>query len=171
MANTTHSSANPYITAIPGGLQDGLQIQVSGEPEAHHNGFVISLQAGPSIDPRNDCALWFNPRFNEHQVVRNSLQAGFWGVEETRGRFPFSRGQPCVVTIHVMPHHYSVSVNRRHFCDFRHRIEKHRVTHVTVEQGIRVKAVCIKRHGGDLGDGANGYMMYPGDKLSNPFLY
>ncbi|XP_045179475.2 galectin-4-like isoform X2 [Mercenaria mercenaria] len=148
MANTIHNPGIPYVGPIPGGIYDGLQIHVSGTPEQHHNGFLISLQAGGSIDPRSECAFVFNPRFTDNQVVRNSLQGGSWGAEERHGGFPFHKGHHCDVTIHVKPHHYSVSVNGRHFCDYNHRIQKHRVTHITVEQGIRCNSIRFESHGG-----------------------
>ncbi|XP_060597375.1 galectin-8-like isoform X3 [Ruditapes philippinarum] len=146
---TVHNPGIPYVGPIPGGLHDGLQIHVSGTPEQHHNGFLISLQAGGSIDPRSDCAFVFNPRFTDNQVVRNSCQNNSWGAEERHGGFPFRKGHHCDVVIHVKPHHYSVSVNGAHFCDFNHRLQKHRVTHITVEQGIRVNNIRFEgRHGG-----------------------
>ena len=70
--------------------------------------FTISLQAGPSRDPRNDVALWFNPRFNENFVVRNTLQTGSWGSEERGGGFPFQKGAPTEVVILAKKHHYKV---------------------------------------------------------------
>ncbi|XP_060552848.1 galectin-8-like isoform X2 [Ruditapes philippinarum] len=152
---TVHNPGIPYVGPIAGGLHDGLQIHVSGTPEQHHNGFLISLQAGGSIDPRSDCAFVFNPRFTDNQVVRNSCQNNSWGAEERHGGFPFRKGHHCDVVIHVKPHHYSVSVNGAHFCDFNHRLQKHRVTHITVEQGIRVNNIRFEgRHGHGGGIGA-----------------
>ncbi|KAL4237382.1 lymphatic endothelial cell migration [Mactra antiquata] len=141
MANVVHNPGIPYVAPIPGGIHDGMQIHVAGTPEHHHNGFLVSLQCGGSIDPRSECAFVFNPRFTENQVIRNSLQGGAWGAEERHGGFPFNRGHRCDVTIHVKSHCYSVSVNGRHFCDYNHRMQMHRVTHISVEQGIRVNTI------------------------------
>ncbi|XP_060597378.1 galectin-4-like isoform X6 [Ruditapes philippinarum] len=167
---TVHNPGIPYVGPIPGGLHDGLQIHVSGTPEQHHNGFLISLQAGGSIDPRSDCAFVFNPRFTDNQVVRNSCQNNSWGAEERHGGFPFRKGHHCDVVIHVKPHHYSVSVNGAHFCDFNHRLQKHRVTHITVEQGIRVNNIRFE-HGGGSGYPPSGGASYPypgGGPIFNP---
>nr|ACA09732.1 tandem repeat galectin [Ruditapes philippinarum] len=167
---TVHNPGIPYVGPIAGGLHDGLQIHVSGTPEQHHNGFLISLQAGGSIDPRSDCAFVFNPRFTDNQVVRNSCQNNSWGAEERHGGFPFRKGHHCDVVIHVKPHHYSVSVNGAHFCDFNHRLQKHRVTHITVEQGIRVNNIRFE-HGGGGGYPPSGGASYPypgGGPIFNP---
>ena len=72
--------------------------------------FVISLQAGPSIEPRSDTAFVFHVRFNESCVVRNTLQYGNWGTEERGDGFPFQRGVPMEVIILVKPHHYKVCI-------------------------------------------------------------
>ncbi|KAH3853523.1 galectin-6-like isoform X2 [Dreissena polymorpha] len=141
MANVIRNPATPYVGHIPGGVYDGLVIHVSGTAEHHHNGFLVGLQCGGSIDPRSECALAFNPRFNEGSVIRNSLQYGSWGAEERHGGFPFHQGQHVDIAIHVKPHHYSINVNGRHFCDYNHRVPKHQVTHITLEQGIRVNEV------------------------------
>lgn len=172
MANVVHNPGIPYVAPIPGGIHDGMQIHVSGVPENHHNGFLIALQAGGSIDPRSECAFVFNPRFTDNQVVRNSLQGGAWGVEERHGGFPFHKGQRCDVTIHVKPHHYSVSVNGHHFCDYNHRLQKHRVTHITVEQGIRVNTIRYEGkhvpYPGQPHHGGGGGYPSPGAPMYNP---
>nr|QDJ94295.1 galectin [Archivesica packardana] len=171
MSHSVQNPGIPYVGTIPNGLQDGMKIHVSGTPEHHHNGFQISLQAGGSINPRSDCAFIFNPRFTENQVVRNSLQSGSWGTEERHGSFPFGRGRYCDVTIHVKPHHYSVSVNGQHYCNYNHRIQKHRVTHISVEQGIRVNSIRFDTVGGGGAGGYPGSSSYPssdGHPMYNP---
>lgn len=157
MANMVMNPGIPYVGPVPGGLQDGMRIIIKGTPEHHHNGFAIFLQAGPGIDPRSDCAFVFNPRFNENCVVRNTYQMGSWGSEERSGGMPCHRGHPTTVEIHVQPHHYKVSVNGRHFTEYNHRMPKHRVTHITVEQGIRVESIRFEGPG-----------MYPSGQVPPP---
>ena len=41
-----------------------------------------------------------------------------------------------------------ISVNGSHFCDYNHRIQKHRVTHLTVEQGLRCQMIRFDGQGG-----------------------
>ncbi|KAH3825344.1 hypothetical protein DPMN_127219 [Dreissena polymorpha] len=115
-----------------------------GTTEKHHAGFLISLQCGGSTDPRSDCALAFNPRFNENQVVRNSLQSGSWGPEERQGGFPFRHGASVDVSIVIHAGHYTVKVDGRHFCDYNHRIPLQRVSHISLEQGIRIREIVFE---------------------------
>ncbi|XP_052283844.1 galectin-9-like [Dreissena polymorpha] len=143
MAYVIKNPTTPYVGLIPVGMTEGATIHVRGTYESHHSGFLISLQCGGSTDPRSDCALAFNPRFNEHQVVRNSLQSGSWGVEERHGSFPF-QGENVDVSIVVHAGYYSVMVNGRHFCDYNHRIPLPRVSHISVEQGIRIREIVFE---------------------------
>ncbi|WAR20437.1 LEG4-like protein [Mya arenaria] len=57
-------------------------------------------------------------------VIRNSLRGGSWGAEERHGGFPFNQGSSFDVAIHIKQQHYS-----------------ERVTHLTCEQGIRIKEI------------------------------
>nr|QHI46338.1 galectin [Sinonovacula constricta] len=164
--STVHNPPTPYVGLIPGGLQDGMTIHVTGQPEHHHTGFLVSLQAGGSIDPRSDCAFVFNPRFSDNQVIRNSLMSGSWGAEERHGGFPFQQGRRCDITIHVTPHHYKVSVNGHHHSDYNHRMPKHRVTHITIEQGIKIHS--IRFEGGYPPQPSPGYPGGPSQPIYNP---
>ncbi|XP_052768312.1 galectin-4-like isoform X3 [Mya arenaria] len=141
MANVVRNPATPYVAPIPGGVHDGTVIHVKGIAERHHNGFLIALQCSCSIDPRSESPFVFNPRFTDNQVIRNSLRGGSWGAEERHGGFPFNQGSSFDVAIHIKQQHYSVHVDGRHFCDYSHRMPKERVTHLTCEQGIRIKEI------------------------------
>ena len=57
-------------------------------------------------------AFHFNPRFNEHRVVRNTLTGGRWGREEKDGAFPFSPGQHFQMVIICLHDKYQVSFLR-----------------------------------------------------------
>ncbi|KAH3828777.1 hypothetical protein DPMN_130760 [Dreissena polymorpha] len=144
MANTVRNPSTPYVGPISVGMTDGATIHVRGTTERHHAGFLISLQCGGSTDPRSDCALAFNPRFNEKQVVRNSLQSSAWGPEERHGGFPFRHGASVNVSIVVHAGHYTVKVDGNYFCDYNHRIPLHRVSHISVEQGIRISEIVFE---------------------------
>ncbi|KAL5008477.1 hypothetical protein ScPMuIL_014058 [Solemya velum] len=141
MAGTIMNPPTPFVGNLPGPLSDGKSIVINGFAPHHQEGFAINMACGGRIEPREDTALHFNVRFNESCVVRNSLEYGNWGSEERHGHFPFKRGVPFQVVIHVKHHHYKISVDDRHFCDFHHRIPIHRVNTVTVEKGIQINFV------------------------------
>uniref|UniRef100_A0A8W8I3Z2 Galectin n=1 Tax=Magallana gigas TaxID=29159 RepID=A0A8W8I3Z2_MAGGI len=131
----------PYVGGIPGGMRDGRQIVINGTVPHHEHSFSINLQTGPNINPRSNTALHFNPRLNDNCVVRNSYQHHSWGGEERGGYQPFQRGMPFEITILCQHHHYKISVNGRHFCDFRHRVEKHHVNTLTIEGGVQIHSI------------------------------
>jgi hypothetical protein len=70
--------------------------------------FEINLQSGPKECPEDDVALHVNPRFNENQIVRNTLQKKVWGVEERHGDLPLARDQEFEILILCEPTHYKV---------------------------------------------------------------
>ena len=39
-------------------------------------------------------------------------------------------------------------MNGRHFCQYNHRLQKERVSHITVEQGLRVNYIRFEGRGG-----------------------
>ncbi|KAK3596033.1 hypothetical protein CHS0354_032556 [Potamilus streckersoni] len=96
----------PYVGSIS--LQDGTKISILGVPEYHQTQFVIALQSGSNINQRNEIPFWFNPRFNENQVVRNTKTGNSWGPEERHGGFPFQQGQTFDVQIFVRYDTYEV---------------------------------------------------------------
>ncbi|XP_052768205.1 galectin-4-like [Mya arenaria] len=130
--------ATPYVAPIPGGVHDGLVIHVKGIAEKDKNRFSIALQCG---DKRASVPFYCNPRFNENQVIRNTLEKDSWGTEERQGGFPFTEGSSFDIEIHVNPQYYSVHVDGNHFCDYSHRLPKESVTHISCEQGIRIKEI------------------------------
>ncbi|XP_066877525.1 galectin-9 isoform X5 [Kogia breviceps] len=85
--------AIPFTGIIQGGLQDGLQITISGTViYSNGNRFAVNFQTGYND---NDIAFHFNPRFEEGgYVVCNTKQKGSWGPEERKMQMPFQRGCP-----------------------------------------------------------------------------
>ena len=63
-------------------------------------------------DWEGENAFHFNPRFDEHEVYRNTLTGGRWGREEVDGPFPFSPGQHFQVVIICLHNKYKVSFLR-----------------------------------------------------------
>ena len=70
--------------------------------------FSINLCYGPKMAP--DCALHFNPRFNQNCIVRNAMQSGSWGFEERDGGLPFAKGQLFEIIIMTTASSYQVCV-------------------------------------------------------------
>lgn len=72
----------------------------------------INLQIGPSVAPRDSVALFVALDFNRNLIVRNSIQAQNWGVEETHGPpVALIRGQPFKLDILCDTYDYKVSLS------------------------------------------------------------
>jgi len=73
----------------------------------------INLQIGPSVAPRDAVALFVALDFNRNLIVRNSIQAQNWGVEETHGPpVALIRGQPFKLDILCDAYDYKVSLDK-----------------------------------------------------------
>ncbi len=56
-------------------------------------------------------------------VVRNSLIGGKWGAEENNGGLPFQKGANFDLNIKIDQDAYRVDINKKPFCEFRHRAD------------------------------------------------
>ncbi|CAL1527147.1 unnamed protein product [Lymnaea stagnalis] len=132
----------PYTGLIPGGIQVGTDVVISGRTHPNFDRFSINLCSGPNLD--HDCALHFNPRFNNGKVVRNHKQFGNWGTEETSGGMPFRRGHTFEVHLKVEHHGYKVTVNHHHFCDFHHRLPKETVQYIFIDGDVTITFIQFR---------------------------
>jgi len=148
------------VRPVQGALQDGTLITVQGSTPGHCNGFSINLSCGPGDIGTSDVVLHLNPRFNENAMVRNTFQNGAWGSEDrSGGGMPFQKGTGFECMILVQNDKFMISFNGRHFCEFRHRLPKERVTHVIVKGDVQVSNVMFS--GGSMG-GYGGQPAYGG---------
>ncbi|KAK8782056.1 hypothetical protein V5799_016604 [Amblyomma americanum] len=68
-------------------LVPGTVIDLAGKVIRNHNRFHINLETGTG-----EIALHVNPRFDEGEVVFNTLRNGRWEREERVGRLPVQQG-------------------------------------------------------------------------------
>lgn len=113
-----------YTNCIPGTV-----LLLSGYIHDDIDRFAINLNVYPTfkVKPKNfseleNCALHFNPRFDENVVVRNSMIDGKWGEEERYGENPFTAGKEFVVQIEITIDDYIIYINDNKFCNYRHRL-------------------------------------------------
>jgi len=131
------------VKSIDGVVKDGMIITVQGFLPANCNRFSINLNCGPVLNA-SDNALHVNPRFDNNCVVRNSFQNGSWKNEERSGYgLPVQRYAAFESIILVQHDQFMVSFNGCHFCEFRHRLPKERVTHVIIDGDVQVNNVAI----------------------------
>ncbi|GFN97140.1 galectin [Plakobranchus ocellatus] len=136
-----------YCSAIQGGVNEGMEIVISGQPKSNSDRFSINLCVGPTIE-QGDVAFHFNPRFNQGCVVRNHYQAKKWGAEETAGGIPFMRGATFTTTVQISQYSYKVFVDGRHFCDFAHRLPKEIVQYLYIKGDVSIGSVNFVRSAG-----------------------
>ncbi|XP_025103615.1 galectin-9-like isoform X7 [Pomacea canaliculata] len=157
----------PYSGGIPGGVHDGLEIQIQGTVPHHaREGFSINLCQGGRKEPNT--TLHFNPRLNQNCVVLNHMQNGAWGSEERRN-LPFQKGAAFDLHIKVKPQVLKIKINGSHFTDFGHRMPKETAQFLLIEGEV---AVSFIRFSGRQGHGhqfpGGGGFAQPGMEFQPP---
>lgn len=112
----------PYKQPLPNGIYNGMMIFISGKPSTRPYRFTVNFCVGMSPDPK-DIAFHFNPRFDGHHTVCNSMRNNNWEKEERYSHFPFTPGTNFDMSIRIEANRYSISVNGQHYCDFYHRFQ------------------------------------------------
>nr|AJA37867.1 galectin-2-1 [Littorina littorea] len=168
----------PYTGAIPGGVHQGLEIEIQGTvPHYAHQGFGVNLCQGPQKEPTT--TLHFNPRLNEHCVVLNHMQNGGWGGEERKPGQHFHKGKPFDLRIMVKPQMFKIKVNGQLVADFAHRLPKETAQFIVIEGEVSINYIKFSAggHGGGRGHGAgfapqpSGYMPQPSGYMPQPSGY
>jgi len=126
-------------TPVPMNVFPGRVITISGRSNNNASRFELNLLAGNYNGA--DVAFHFNPRFDQHEVVRNSCQGGGWGAEEKQGGFPLHPGQPFEIQIVCFPEHYQVNCNGHAWFTFRHRIPYQNVQALQVKGDVQITNV------------------------------
>ncbi|XP_047039603.1 galectin-5-like [Helicoverpa zea] len=124
---------------MPDGVYGGKTIILKGSIPSNAIRFSINLQCGPSISitDREDIAFHLNPRFNNNTVVLNCFENNQWGLEESFGGMPFSKGT-FELEIECDESAFKVNVQGKRFCDFAHRVPYTRVKALTVDGDVNI---------------------------------
>jgi galectin-4 len=81
-------------------------LYLDGRSNNNASRFEFNLLTG--TNPGADVAFHFNPRFDQHESIRNSCQGGGWGAEEKQGGFPLRAGEDFEIQIICFPEFYQV---------------------------------------------------------------
>ncbi|XP_068124591.1 galectin-9-like [Hyperolius riggenbachi] len=131
----------PYQTPIHGGLHPNRVIVIRGAVTGHPKRFAVNLKY------HGGTAFHFNPRFDEHAIVRNSLLNSSWGSEERdlpRCGMCFSPGQSFVMEIICEHHAFRVNVNGNHMCNYNHRVPHlQQIDSLTIEGDVVLQHVQV----------------------------
>ncbi|XP_040192611.1 galectin-9 [Rana temporaria] len=135
--HSTHF-AIPYKTNIHGGLYPSKVIVISGAVTGHPKRFHVNLKFNGGT------AFHFNPRFDEHSIVRNSKLNDSWGNEERQMPsfgIGFAAGQGFVIEIVCEQHAFRVNVNGKHVCNFNHRVPLNQINTLEIEGDVALQHV------------------------------
>ncbi|XP_008158939.1 galectin-12 isoform X1 [Eptesicus fuscus] len=133
----------PYVTTIFGGLRAGKMVMLQGVVPLDARRFQVDFQCGCSLHPPPDIAIHFNPRFHTTQphAICNTLQGGRWQAEVRWPRLALRRGASFRILFLFGHEDVKVSVNGRHFLQYRYRLPLSRVDTLGIFGDILVKAV------------------------------
>nr|KAG5700735.1 hypothetical protein BaRGS_029100 [Batillaria attramentaria] len=137
----------PYSGAIPGGVRQGLEIEVQGiVPHHAHQGFSVNLCQGPQLEPTT--TLHVNARLSENTIVLNHMQNNGWGGEERKSGHQFQRGKPFDLRIIVKPQMFKLKLNGNHVADFAHRLPKETAQFVVIKGEVSISYIKFSAGGG-----------------------
>ena len=83
----------------------------------------MRLKAKFVTDIPGNILFHLNPRFDQQYVALNSTQNGSWTTEEGIQDFQFAQGVHFDLTMLITEQEVTVSFNRKHFTDFKHRLQ------------------------------------------------
>jgi len=126
-------------TPVPMNVFPGRVVTINGRSNNNASRFEFNLLTGNYNGA--DVAFHFNPRFDQHEAVRNSCQGGGWGNEEKQGGFPLYPGQEFEIQIICFHEHYQVNVNGQAWFTFRHRIPYQNVQALQVKGDVAISSV------------------------------
>lgn len=91
----------------------------------------------------NSIPFQFSTRFDQHPpvVLCNTYYTYAWGTEERASGIPFHQGESFEMTITIRSEYYEVSVNRKHFLKYVHRLPYHAVKKLQFRGDITVEEV------------------------------
>ncbi|XP_063893102.1 32 kDa beta-galactoside-binding lectin-like [Helicoverpa armigera] len=121
----------PCVHKIAVDITNDSKIRIQGSLPHDAHRFWIDLKCG------DDVAFHIS-RFDEMEIVRNTYSAGIWGEEERSGGMPLCRGDNFDMLIASDEESFRVSINGQHFCEYIHRIEYDRITHLVVFGDVKI---------------------------------
>ncbi|XP_055686263.1 tectonin beta-propeller repeat-containing protein isoform X2 [Lutzomyia longipalpis] len=141
------ATETPYHVPLPNGLTPGTELEISGcvYDDADHIRF--DLQCHPTVKVRHKVEsqrhvlMHLNPRFNEKEIILNSMENSQWMTEIRDSRMVFSQGGEFKLNIRCEKMGYRIAVDDRDFLLFKHRAPPEAVSSLFVSGRIKLFGV------------------------------
>uniref|UniRef100_A0A2A4JJQ1 Galectin n=1 Tax=Heliothis virescens TaxID=7102 RepID=A0A2A4JJQ1_HELVI len=128
----------PCVHKMAATITSGTKIRIQATTPPTADRFWIDFQCGVSVSRYVDVAFHLNPRFDDKSVVLNSLIDETWGMEERNRLMYLYRGAVFDMLIECHEQLWKVSINGQHFCQFAHRIQFQRITHLAAYGHVNI---------------------------------
>ncbi|KAM9324007.1 galectin-9-like [Gastrophryne carolinensis] len=128
----------PFQSAILGGISDGTRVTIQGQVHSYAKTFAVNF-----LCFNNDIAFHFNPRFNEGNIVCNTMQNKSWGSEERKHHVPFQKNTYFDISIVVLGHAFQVTVNGQFVLEYHHRVSYQTIQSVQVTGDVNLSCVTF----------------------------
>ncbi|MFH4979139.1 hypothetical protein AB6A40_005848 [Gnathostoma spinigerum] len=129
----------PYISRLSEKLKPGRILVVSGDTATNAARFAINLTVDTPQDELSNIALHFNVRFDEKQVVINTMKNGEWGKEE-RIWNPYKPGDKFDIRIRAHENHFETIIEQKVY-EYKHRLPLGSIRFLNIRGDCMLSAV------------------------------
>ncbi|MBN3310495.1 galectin-7 [Amia ocellicauda] len=132
----------PYLGPLS--LSPGMSVSISGVIDNNCTRFAVNLQCGDSED--SDIALHVNPRFDDNDIVFNTLRDGYWEEEDVVPEVPFTKGESFQLIITASAEAFEINVNGNQIHTFQQRMPLERVSAIRVIGDVTLETLNINEN-------------------------
>jgi len=126
----------PYT--VDATLDVGSRVVVEGTVRGEGGRFSITFQTD-----NGDYGYYFQPRFDQKDVVCNSKLNGKWGTEDRATSFPFELGSSFQVVVHVEQDVFRSYVNGTELCRFAHVVDPQSISKIVVDGQLELQRAAV----------------------------
>ncbi|XP_053686040.1 galectin-4-like [Sabethes cyaneus] len=135
--------ALPFLGEIPGGLFPGKNLYIRGQVTSDDM-FNINIQSGAAVSPRDDTPLHISLRPTCRSVIFNSYVNGSWQQEDRDNKFRVAKSKRFEMLIKVKKSHYTIKIDGKKICKFKHRLPVNMAKFIHVGQGGVIESITEK---------------------------
>ncbi|KAM7358465.1 tectonin beta-propeller repeat-containing peroxin 23 [Cochliomyia hominivorax] len=140
----------PYYNTLYNGMPRGSELEISGCVYDDADQIRFDLQCHPTIkmgvkvEKFRVIAMHINPRFNEKNIVLNTMENSEWQDETRYDKMVFAPGERFNLKIKALENHYTIFVNNVYFVDYKYRVDPDSVTCLYVSGRVKLFNVVYR---------------------------